>query len=185
MCTNPLESSYPQRHNIRLPDYNYGWQGAYFVTICTHDKQMIFGDIINGTMRLNPSGEVIDLIWKSIPQHYPEVKNDIFIVMPNHIHGVILIQNLRRAGPRPAPTKKHPLSEIVRAFKSYSSRKINELQNSPGTSVWQRSYYEHVIRSEADFARIGEYILYNAAKWETDPENPYASIKTTISPSDL
>jgi putative transposase len=97
--------------------------------------------------------------------------------MPNHVHGIIIIQDLRRVGPRPTPTKRHPLSEIVRAFKSYSSRKINEHRHLPGIPVWQRGYYEHVIRSEEEFTRIGEYILFNAAKWETDRENPHTLIK--------
>jgi len=180
--THYLEESYPQRRNIRLHSYDYTWQGAYFVTICTHDKQSLFGNIIDSTMRLNPCGEIVDSVWKDIPLHYPEVTNKVFIIMPNHVHGIIMIQDLRRAGSKPAPTKKHPLSEIVRAFKSYSSRKINEYRHSPGTPVWQRSYYEHIIRSEEEFTRIGEYILFNAAKWETDRENPHALIKAPALP---
>jgi hypothetical protein len=82
----------------------------------------------------------------------------------------------------PAPTKKHPLSEIIRAFKSYSSRYVNEGRHSPDALLWQRGYYEHVIRSEEEFSRIGEYILFNAAKWETDRANPHALIKTPALP---
>jgi len=178
--THHLEKSY--RRNIRLQSYDYTWQGAYFVTICTHDKQNLFGIIIDHTMRLNPGGEIVDSVWKDIPLHYPEVKNDVFTIMPNHVHGIIVIQVLRRAGPRPAPTKKQPLSEIVRAFKSCSSQKINERRHSQGTPVWQRGYYEHVIRSEEEFTRVGEYILFNAAKWETDRENPHTLIKAPALP---
>jgi putative transposase len=170
MNTGPLEKIYPQRRKIRLTDYDYTWQGAYFVTICTHDKQYLFGNVVDSTMRLNPYGEIADLVWKNIPLHYPEVKNEVFVILPNHIHGII-IQGFGRAGPRPAPTLKRPLSEIVRLFKSYSSRGINELRHSPGTPVWQRSYFEHVIRSEEECAQIEEYILFNAAKWDTDREN--------------
>jgi putative transposase len=182
MTSQSFEESYPQRHNTRLHSYDYTWQGAYFVTICTHDKQSLFGDIPGNRIRLNPYGEIVDSVWKGIPLHYPEVKNDVFIIMPNHVHGIIFIQDRRRSGPRPAPTTKHPLSEIVRAFKSYSSRKINEHRHSEGTPVWQRSYYEHVIRSEEEFTRIGEYILNNASKWETDHENPNTLTKPPLLP---
>lgn len=101
-------------------------------------------------MKLNPFGEVVESVLKEIPLHYPEVNNEVFIVMPNHVHGIISIHEVERAGSKPASTIK-PLSEIVRAFKTYSSRRINELRNSQGTPVWQRNYYEHVIRSESDY----------------------------------
>lgn len=172
MNDKPFAQSYPERRQIRLTSYDYTWQGSYFVTICTQDKHCIFGNIIESTITLNPFGEVVESVWKEIPLHYPGVKNEIFIVMPNHIHGIILIHDPGRAGSNSAPAKKHPLSEVVRAFKTYSSRKINELRKSPGTPVWQRSYYEHVIRDESDYHQIGEYILCNPAKWEMDRENP-------------
>ena len=102
--------------------------------------------------------------------------------MPNHVHGIIAIHEVGRAGSKPAPTKRYPLSEIVRAFKTYSSRRINELRNSQGIPVWQRNYYEHIIRSESDYHQIGEYILYNPSKWETDHENQNAKLKRRPSP---
>ncbi len=102
-------------------------------------------------MKLTPFGEVVESVWKEIPLHYPEVNNAVFIVMPNHVHGIITLHKVGRAGSKPAPTKQYPLSEIVRAFKTYSSRRINELRNSRGTRVWQRNYYEHVIRNESDY----------------------------------
>ena len=88
----------------------------------------------------------------------------------------------KRAGYKPAPTKPHPLSEIIRAFKSYSSRRINELRDSRGVPVWQRNYYEHIIRNESDYRRVGEYILYNPAKWEMDQENPEVNLESIIVP---
>ena len=182
MNTHSLEESYPQRRVTRLPRYDYTWQGAYFVTICTYDKQSLFGNILATGIRLNPYGEIVYSVWQGIPLYYPEVKNDVFIIMPNHVHGIVIIHDWRRAGQRPAPTTKHPLSEIVRAFKSYSSRKINEHRHSQGTTVWQRGYYEHVIRSEEEFTRIGEYILNNAARWETDRENPHTLTKAPALP---
>jgi putative transposase len=170
MNNNVLEDIYPQRHNIRLPDYNYARQNAYFVTLCTQNKLNLFGNIKDSTMRLNPFGEVVQSVWKGIPLHYPEVNNEVFVIMPNHIHGIITIFDVKRAGSKPTPTR--PLSEIVRAFKTYSSRRINELRNSKGTQIWQRNYYEHIIRDENNYHEIGEYILYNPSKWETDSENP-------------
>jgi len=121
-----------------LRGYDYTWQGAYFITICTKDKLCIFGQIIENTMKLNPLGKIAESVWKEIPLHYPEVNNEVYIVMPNHIHGIITIDGVGRAGSKPAPTEKKPLFEIVRAFKTYSSRRINELRNSQGTTAWQR-----------------------------------------------
>ena len=178
MNTNPHGLPFPQRRQIRLCSYNYKWQGAYFITICTQDKQSLFGHIVNSSMKLNICGEIVESCWKEIPLHYPEAKNEVFIVMPNHIHGIIVIQGLRRAGSKPAPTNRHSLSEIVRGFKTYSSRKINEYRKSQGTPVWQRGYYEHVIRGESEYRQIGEYILFNPAKWEIDYENPNTKLKT-------
>ena len=171
MYSESFKELYFKRRSLRLPGYNYSWPGAYFVTICTHEKQNLFGNITDSSMKLNPYGEIVQLCWKDIPYHYPEVNNETFMVMPNHIHGIIILQDDQRAGLKPAPTKRYALSEIVRAFKTYSSRGINELRNSPGKSVWQRSYYEHIIRSESEYQKIGEYILYNPSKWETDQEN--------------
>jgi putative transposase len=100
MNTHSLEEAYPQRRNIRLHNYDYTHCGAYFVTICTHDNKSLFGNLIDSTMRLNPCGKIVDSVWKDIPLHYPEVKNNVFITMPNHVHGIIIFRDLRRAGPR-------------------------------------------------------------------------------------
>jgi putative transposase len=172
MNNDVMKYLYPQRRDPRLHSYNYTSQGAYFITICTCNKINIFGQIINGTMKLNLLGTAVEMVWKEIPSHYPGVNNEVFIVMPNHFHGIIAIHDVERAGSKPAPTKKYPLSEIVRAFKTYSSRRINAIRDTMGTSVWQRNYYEHVIRIEDDYHEIGEYIVNNPAKWETDLENP-------------
>ena len=143
------------------------------MTICTHNKQCLFGAVDNGTMNLNQFGEIVQKCWNDLQKHYGEMNNNIFTVMPNHIHGIIIIhEDNRRSGSKPDPTKKHPLSEIVRAFKTYSSRNINELRHTKGTVIWQHSYDEHVIRDEKDFQKIGEYILYNPSKWESDIDNP-------------
>ena len=104
--------------------------------------------------------------------HYPHIEVDAFVVMPNHIHGIIVLNDNVGAGLKPAPTKRHPLSEIVRGFKTFSSSRINQINNTPGLSVWQRNYYEHVIRNEDEMDRIRQYILGNPMKWLEDEENP-------------
>jgi putative transposase len=174
MNDQSLKEIYPRRISLRLSGYNYCWEGAYFVTLCTQDKTCLLGQIADSTMRLNQYGEIVKTVWKEIPLHYPEINNAIFIVMPNHLHGIITIQESKRAGSKPAPTTGYSLSEIVRAFKTFSSRSINQLRNTPGAHIWQRGYYEHVIQSEKEYHQIGEYILFNPAKWESDRENPNA-----------
>ena len=166
-----------KRRSIRLKGYDYSQAGRYFVTICTYKSRCIFGKVKDKRICLNRAGVIIERCWNDLETRYNgEIHIDEFIVMPNHVHGIIFIPDLGRAGFKPAPTRKHPLSEIVRAFKTFSSRRINELRNSPGTPVWQRNYYEHVIRNESDYRQIGEYILYNPAKWEMDRENPNAKL---------
>ena len=164
---------FTERKLLRLRDYNYSSPGAYFITICTHDKNFLFGKIENGIMYINPFGKIVKSCWNDLTTHYAGISNDIFTVMTNHIHGIIMVHDEnRRAGSKPAPTKKHHLSEIVRAFKTYSSKGINRIRKSPGVGVWQCSFYEHVIRDDKEYLEIGEYIFHNPAKWESDGENP-------------
>ena len=161
----------PNRHYPRLHNYDYSREGAYFITVCTYERQTLFGEITDGSMHLNPYGEIVASCWQELSQHYSSVTNETFIVMPNHFHGIIIIDR-ERSGLKPDPTRVHALSEILRGFKTFSAREINEIRNSQGTPVWQRSFYEHIIRSESEHAKIGEYILFNPSKWETDEENP-------------
>jgi len=173
MNSEQRDRNLPERHYPRLHAFDYSREGAYFVTICTHEKQNLFGDVWDGSIQLNPYGNIVTSCWQELPLHYPAVTNDIFIVMPNHFHGIIVIDNMnKRSGLKPDPTRTHTLSEIVRAFKTFSARKINEIRNSQGTPVWQRSFYEHIIRGESEYKQIAEYILFNTSKWELDRENP-------------
>jgi REP element-mobilizing transposase RayT len=163
----------PNRKYVRLPDHNYSSTGVYFVTICALNKQCLFGEIKNGMMRLNPYGEIVQYCWNDITKHYFGINNEIISIMPNHVHGIIIIPDDNgRSGLKPDPTKRHALPEIVRAFKTYSAKGINEVRQSSGTQVWQRSFYEHIIRTEKEYREIGEYIYYNPQKWESDKENP-------------
>ncbi len=177
MDDKSLKDSFPRHKSLRLPGYNYRQQGVYFVTLCTQEKLCLFGQIIDSNMRLNQYGKIVESVWQEIPLHYPDINNTIFSVMPNHIHGLISLQEFKRAGSKPAPTTGYSLSEIVRAFKTYSSRRINQLRNTTGVHIWQRGYYEHIIQSEKEYDQTGEYILFNPAKWESDHENPNANRK--------
>lgn len=176
MSDNP---DIPQRRSLRLKGYDYSQAGAYFVTICAHGKACLFGDVIGSEMKVNELGRKVQAVWDDLPVHYPHVATDVFVVMPNHVHGVVVLRAglgsdhaEMRAGFKPAPTARHGLSEIVRAFKTFSARRINEFRETSGAPVWQRNYYEHVIRDDADYNRIAEYIANNPQRWAEDTLYP-------------
>ena len=172
------------RRSLRLRHYDYAQAGAYFVTVCTHERRCLFGDIVDGAMRLNDVGRVVETCWATIPDHFPHAGLDAYVVMPNHVHGVIVMvpPNVgvsptgwaTHASPlhhRSGPPKRS-VGAIVGSYKSVVSKRINALRGRPGAPVWQRNYYEHVIRNEADLHRIRQYIADNPARWAEDPENP-------------
>lgn len=176
MSDNP---EIPQRRSLRLKGYDYSQAGAYFVTICAHGKECLFGEVIENEMKVNELGRKVQEVWDDLPVHYSHVATDVFVVMPNHVHGVIVMREeieigLVGAGLKPAPTKRHGLPEIVRALKTFSAQKINELREISGAPVWQRNYYEHVIRNDADYNRIAEYIANNPQRWIEDSLHPDA-----------
>ncbi len=245
------------RRSIRLKGYDYAEAGAYFVTICVYGRECLFGEVVEGTVRLNPAGEAVQAVWQGLPEHYPSVVLDAFVVMPNHVHAIVILKRQTGATPespvgagletgaglRPAPTSAQntpgivmmeqgsvgvvsagmvsvrtvsvgavsvgaglrpaqdynmdrsdqgrsdqgrsetcpyrghggevaPLSEIVRAFKSFSSRHINRLRDNPGVPVWQRNYYERIMRNDDELNRARTYIAENPLKWAEDRENP-------------
>lgn len=177
MTYNP---SIHHRRSIRLPEYDYSQAGAYFITLCAHQREYLFGEIVDGEMKLNEFGQIVQSTWHALVNHVARIELDAFVIMPNHIHGIITIVGAGsvragsvRAGSEPAPTtditqKQTPLSEIVRQLKTFSARRINLARNTPGEPVWQRNYYEHIIRDEKSYNAISEYILDNPAKWELD-----------------
>ena len=172
---------------MRLRDYDYAQAGAYFVTVCTSQRKCLLGDIVNDVMQCNAHGMMVQACWEELPRHYGHVTLDEFVVMPNHVHGIIVIEHRNvaidsvglgvGAGLRPAPTNRHALPEIVRAFKSYSSRRINESRNTVGSAVWQRNYFERVIRNERELNAFRKYIQDNPIQWALDAENPLRAIK--------
>jgi REP element-mobilizing transposase RayT len=174
------------RHSNRLRGYDYSKEGAYFITICTQNQECLFGEILDGRMVLNDAGKMIQSVWDELPQHYPGVDIDAFVIMPNHVHGILVFENRVGAGsPCPkdrincdtgkgagtAPLRK-TLGSVVAYFKYKSTKSINKFQDTSGCRLWQRNYYEHIIRNEDDLNRIREYIIYNPVQWITDPENP-------------
>ncbi len=181
------------RHSIRLKYYDYSQPGAYFITICTHNRVCLLGKIKNGQMILNKFGMIAKQCWLDIPSHYPNVKLDEFVIMPNHIHGIIVIKNVGVQNIEPNKNivgvqniepqhnieplqnkyqKIIPCSigSIVRGYKIGVTKWF--LQNTNIVNVWQRNYYEHIIRNEREFNKIREYIINNPLKWELDIENP-------------
>ncbi len=253
------------RRSIRLKNYDYSQSGLYFITICCQDRKHIFGEIVEGEMKLNDAGKIVNNTWFDLPNHNNNIVLDEFCVMPNHIHGIIAIvsdcpnvaipvgagskpapnlndiiddnndiidnnnhiiddnndiiddtndiidnnnhiiapkndvmndknhvvndnraglnkcndnraglnkcnralNKCNRAGLEPAPTM-HPLSEIVRQLKTFSAKRINVLQNTNGYKLWQRNYYEHIIRNEISYHKIAAYIKNNPSQWEND-----------------
>ena len=152
------------RQSIRLKGYNYRNVGAYFITICTWDRGNLFGKVADGIMILNENGTIVENTWFDLPNHNSNIGLDAFIIIPNHAHAI----NPVGGGPKPAPTEGIPLSEIVRQLKTFSAKRINNRRNTQGTPVWQRNYYEHIIRDEDELNKIREYIKNNPANWDTD-----------------
>ncbi len=167
-----------RRRSIRLKGYDYSQAGAYFVTICTQNRMCLFGDIADGKMVLNDAGCMVADVWNDLPNHYPHVQLDVSVIMPNHFHGIVVLTDTAGmdvgaggvgAGLKPAPTgKHHGLPEIVRGFKTFSSRRINQIRNTPGVKLWQRNYWEHIIRNKKELNRIRQYIIDNPQQWEFD-----------------
>jgi REP element-mobilizing transposase RayT len=186
------------RRSVRLPDYDYSSPGAYFVTICTAKRKSIFGEIIENELKINEMGNIAYNCWLNITDHFLNTELDEFIIMPNHIHGIIMIKP-RRGMASTCPSQENtpdprrgmastcpsglPVSNpyerkfgkpqtgslgiIIANFKSIVTKRIWELTASK-TPIWQRNFYEHIIRSERDLNAIREYIRDNQAKWEKD-----------------
>lgn len=168
------------RKNLRLRHYDYSTPGAYFVTVCVRGRLNSLGDIADETMQLNEAGQVVLQAWQGLTVRFPVIKLDEFVVMPNHVHGIIQIV----AVPFMAPVSSAPelsgainraptLGEIVRTFKAVSTRAIRQQVLSSFT--WQRNYYEHIIRNDNELLKIREYIANNPLQWALDRENPAAT----------
>jgi putative transposase len=165
----------PEKHHrrsIRLPSYDYTQEGAYFITICTHGRECFLGNIVDGKMNLSQSGKIVWNGWRWLDQQYSYVDLDKFIVMPNHLHGILFISEECWGDSLIAPTRRKPLGRLIGVFKTISTKQINCLRNTMGVRIWQRNYYERIIRNEQELNFIREYILSNPHNWDTDEENP-------------
>jgi REP element-mobilizing transposase RayT len=173
------------RRSIRLGGYDYSRAGAYFVTICTRNRDCLLGELAGGEMRLNEAGRIVQEEWMKSARLRPRVILDEFVVMPNHLHGIIALGDGRGTLQRAPTTERFgkPTSDsiptIVRLFKSATTKRINEIRGTPNLPVWQRNYYEHVIRNDEELTRIRKYIQDNPLKWEMDRENPAAQMMRT------
>ena len=240
------------RQSVRIEGYDYSRAGAYFVTICTRHREVVFGGIVNGAMILNEFGSVVSYCWRDLPRRFQTIGIDAFVIMPNHVHGIIMLTadsdpkvtrrpsvgagfvttsprhaarptgpvaihhgaisrpaptegvasetivsvgaglatttvrgaarpyvpsaSHRGVVPRPAPTSAAAgpvsLPDIIRVFKSLSARRINGMRHTRGLPLWQRGYYEHVIRTEDELGRAQTYITDNPSLWSLDSDNP-------------
>lgn len=185
MMINRYDPNKHHRRSIRLRGYDYAHPGAYFVTICTQDRQCIFGEIHNGQMIPDEVGQMITRWWQELPHKFPSVILDEFVVMPNHLHGIIMLHvgADRRVRPdltAPIGEGRHtglPLHRIVQWFKTMTTneylRGVKEGRWPPlNKRLWQRNYYEHVIRNEQELDEIRAYIVENPLKWELDENHP-------------
>ncbi len=174
------------RRSIRVLGYDYSSEGWYCVTICVENKKCMFGNIEQNNMILNHIGKIIDYHWRKLPIHFKNIELDQYQIMPNHFHGIIHIMvGAKHSGAAdtttclnandnasplqmPCGTKRGSLGAIIQNFKSVTSRKINKINKTRSTHVWQRNYWEHIIRDEKDLNRIRKYIFENPLKWTDD-----------------
>ena len=173
------------RRSIRLKGYDYAQPGGYFVTLVTQGRECLFGEIIEGEVQLSALGKITDECWQSIPEHFPNVELGAYVVMPNHIHGIIIIHEndeATRVGAthwvaptpntftRPKGPKHGSLGAILGACKMTVTRRAGKELHSG--NIWQRNYYEHILRDQSDWECISAYISDNPLNWKKDEENP-------------
>ncbi|HAI74128.1 MAG TPA: transposase [Candidatus Moranbacteria bacterium] len=192
--------------STRLKKYDYSQDGAYFITVCTKDREHFFGEIIDEKLQETKQSKICMACWLDLPNHYSNCILDEFVIMPNHAHGIIVIQNHNNlsiavknistdqtfakkrssieivlpveTGFKPVSisvdvrkTKRHSVSEIMRGFKTFTARKINDYSKTQGLPFWQSRFYDRIIRNEDELNRIREYIFNNPANWEKDRNN--------------
>jgi len=196
----PYNPDIHKRRSIRLKGYDYSSEGAYFITLCTHHRECLFGEIKDGKMMLNEYGKMVEQIWLKIPERYNDIILDEFVIMPNHFHGIIIINNnndfvgaihelplrdklpvqnempqresnelpLQQNNDDMIHRRKMLLPKIIGYFKMNSAKQINQLRGTPGFPVWQRNYYERIVRDYKELCAIRQYIFDNPMNWEND-----------------
>ena len=171
--------------SARLQNWDYGWNATYFVTICTQNREYYFGDVVNHKMQLSEIGHIAQSCWQEIPKHFPFVILDAFIIMPNHVHGIVVIdkpgdvETLHATSLHTTPTPKNQkmasispkqgsLSTIIRSYKSVVTKNARNIHADFG---WQPRFHDHIIRNNKSFQTISEYIVNNPMKWKDDKFN--------------
>ena len=172
----------PSRKANRLGKHDYSRSGHYFTTVCTQNRRSAFGDIVDEKMILNEAGRIVAESWEWMGRRYDHVELDAWAVMPNHLHGIVIIhdmrtdENVRRGGSGTARARisgrAKPLGRLIGAFKTVSAKRISEHHGAPEIRLWQRSFYDRIIRDEAELNRIREYIRNNPLRWSLDEYNP-------------
>jgi putative transposase len=163
----PDESYLFHRRTIRLPGRDYSADGAYFVTVCTANHESLFGQIVDGRCSLNTFGTVVADTWRWLPEQYRDVGLDEWCVMPDHLHGILVlgaataVAALTTDGLVPVVRRK-PVGGLIGAFKTVSTKHINRLRNTPTAVVWQRDFWDHIIRDQTDLERVRVYIRESA-----------------------
>jgi putative transposase len=181
------------RKSIRLANYDYSQAGAYFITICTQNRECLFGEIVDDEMQFNDAGRIIQIMWNEIPIHFPLVELDEYVVMPNHFHGLFSIRPSELSAGRKlapafstlapsmavassAPTEfscvAPAVGQILRRFKSMSAIAVNKSLGRSSQALWQRNYWERVVRNEKELHGMQEYIVNNPRQWELDKLHP-------------
>ena len=153
------------RRTPRLPGFDYTRPGIYFVSTCTHRRQCVLGSVVDGEVRLSEAGRIVQEEWLLTAEKRPYVILDSYVIMPNHLHGLIVLQERRRD--EPAGGRKHSLSTIVGAFKAAASRRVAAERGKQGRVLWQRSYHERIVRNVQELDRIRAYIAANPSRWAT------------------
>jgi putative transposase len=170
------------RRSIRLKGYDYSTKGAYFLTLCTYQNECLFGEIINGEMYINEYGQIVTEEWMQSSIIRKEIELDESVVMPNHFHAIVFInpdiedtvgaQGIAPSSEGIAYRKSKSISTLVAGFKTAVTKRINILRNAPGNAVWQRNYYENIIRNENALDKIRQYTINNPSSWEVDKFYP-------------
>ncbi|RMH77920.1 MAG: transposase [Cyanobacteria bacterium J007] len=162
----PYNPEKPRRSSLRLKGYDYTQPGAYFVTLCTKNRECLFGEVVGKVVELNEYGRIAAEMWQWLARQYLYVELDAWVVMPNHLHGILIITDTC------SESDRKPLGDLVGAFKTVSGRKINQLRDTPGYPVWQRDFYDRINRNDKSLHNIRQYIANNPLQWDEDLENP-------------
>ncbi len=191
-----------KRQSMRLKGYYYSQHDMYFVTICTQNRECLFGDVMDGSMKLNDAGKLVRKWWTGSTDRFRGIELDEYVIMPNHFHGIIRItsdncrgevtspctpdtpktggvpceqqdgETYEMKGGETPPLRKPTIGQIIAYFKYQTTRQINQFRNSTGIPVWQRNYHDRIIRNEKELMKIREYIRNNPMQWDRDKENP-------------